>query len=136
MRFHPGLCFRDLHRLLGWPLGSLQRHLARLVDEGRLVALRHRNTVRYFEAGAGWTAAWRQAVALNDPDARRLHDWLLAHPRVRQPEVGSATREWGWTRTRMRRRLAMLAEAGLASCGNEGPAVWCGVPAMEGLRDC
>ncbi|MEA3203560.1 MAG: rane protein, partial [Thermoplasmata archaeon] len=34
---HPGLSFRELQRRLGWPLGSAQRHLARLVADGALV---------------------------------------------------------------------------------------------------
>jgi hypothetical protein len=109
----PGLSFRALQRRLGWPTGPLQAHVARLVETRILVAQPYRNTVRYFENHGRYRDSWLEVTALRDPDARRLHGWLLAHPDAAQHETVQVARGWGWTRAKALRRLTGLEEAGL-----------------------
>ncbi|MEA3203130.1 MAG: hypothetical protein QOI63_803 [Thermoplasmata archaeon] len=109
----PGVSFRALQRRLGWPHGTLRNHVQRLLEDGVIVAHPYRNTVRYFENHGAFTNRWLPTAHLQDPDTRRLHEWLLRHPAVGQSQVTRETQGWGWSRSKTRRRLADLKEAGL-----------------------
>ncbi|MFO1534225.1 MAG: winged helix-turn-helix transcriptional regulator, partial [Thermoplasmatota archaeon] len=109
----PGLSSRSLQRRLGWSRGTLLFHLKRLVEEGHVAAQPYKNTVRYFENHGRYADAWRKVVELRDPDASRLHEWLLAHSGVDQTGIVEETLGWGWDRNKVRRQLRNLQQAGL-----------------------
>jgi predicted transcriptional regulator len=106
---------RELQRRLGWQTGHLRFHLDRLLEAGLVVAHAHRNTVRHFEDHGRYAGTWRQVVHLRDPEARRLHEWLLANPAADQVRIVQEAGRWGWSRARVRRRLRDLGEAGLVA---------------------
>jgi DNA-binding transcriptional ArsR family regulator len=120
IRSQPGLSFRALQRHLELHTGTLEHHLKRLVDARVVVARPHGNTVRYFENHGRYDGTWRQVAQLLDPEARRLHAWLLENPGAGQAAVVAAAREWGRSRTATQRRLAGLLRAGLLEDQGEG----------------
>ncbi|MEA3204308.1 MAG: hypothetical protein QOI63_1988 [Thermoplasmata archaeon] len=119
----PGLSFRALQRRLGWPTGPLQAHVARLLAARLVVAQPYRNTVRYFENHGRYRDTWQGVAVLRDPEAERLHAWLLAHPAAGQGAVVAEAAAWGWKRSRALRRLKGLEEAGLVERRRDGRTV-------------
>lgn len=117
---HPGLSWNGLRRHLDWPDGTLRFHLGRLLEDGLVVKQRLRNTVRLFENHGRYSRTWRQVAPLQDPEARRLHEWLLRNPGVDQTCVVNEAAGWAWTRAKARRRLQVLVEAGLVSVRSVG----------------
>jgi predicted transcriptional regulator len=120
---NPGLSFRGLQRLLGWPTGTLRHHAERLLDERIIVAEPYRNTVRYFENHGRYKDTWRTVAPLQNPDVRRLLDWLQQQPETTQGGVTQHVLAWGWDRNKARRCLRELQEAGLLASRREGRRV-------------
>lgn len=117
---HPGLSRSALQRHLGWPSGTLRFHLGRLMEDGLVVRQRLGNTARFFENHGRYSHTWRQVAPLRSDDARRLHAWLLEHPGASQADVSAETARWEWDRSKTRRRLQVLMDAGLVSCRAAG----------------
>jgi hypothetical protein len=114
IRAEPGLPYREIQRRLGWPNGTLNNHIARLMDVRLVVAKPYRNTVRYFENHGRHEADWKREALLRDPDLSRLLGWLREHPARTQADVlAHAQAAWGWTRSTTQDRLRELVEGGL-----------------------
>jgi predicted transcriptional regulator len=121
IRAEPGQSFRGLQRRLGWQNGTLSNHMARLLDARLVASRRYRNTVRYFESAACADAAWAAAVVLANPDLRRLHGWLQAHPTSTQGAVvAHGLAAWGWRRSTTQDRLRELEEGGVVEVQRHG----------------
>jgi DNA-binding transcriptional ArsR family regulator len=113
IRDEPGLSFREIQRRLNLSVGTLQKHINRLKDDGIVMAKPHRNTMRYFDNDELNKSTWKATAPLRDPDAQRLHEWLLAHPGTGQTALAQQTATWGWTLAKTRRRLDLLQEGNL-----------------------
>jgi hypothetical protein len=113
IRADPGLSWSGLQRQLGWPTGTLLFHLGRLEEAGIVVGQPYRNTVRYFENHGRYATSWHELAPLRDPDASRLHAWLLLNPGLDQTRIAQAAQAWGWPRARTLRRLQRLQEGNL-----------------------
>jgi len=119
----PGVSLRRLRAGTGLANGVALHHLARLLDGGHVVAHRHRNALLFFENHGRYSTSWRAVAALADEGNRRLHAWLAANPQAKQAQVVDAGRAWGWRRSAVQKRLALLEEAGLVERRREGRVV-------------
>jgi DNA-binding transcriptional ArsR family regulator len=133
VRDEPGLSFRELQRRLDFPVGTLQKHLKRLKDDRLVMTRQHRNTLRFFENSPVHQGSWKQTAPLRNPEARRLHDWLAAHP-TNQAQLAQETASWGWTLAKTRRRLALLEEGGVLAVQRVGGRVFYRIVASPTAR--
>lgn len=129
---NPGLAFRDLLRLTGLANGVALHHVRTLVRHGLIARHAVGNTLRLFENHGRYDKDWRTVAALRDDEARLLHAWLKARGRCRQLDAIAAARDWGWSPTATKRRLAGLVEAGLAASARHGRVRWYEAAASPG----
>jgi predicted transcriptional regulator len=96
-----------------------RHHLKRLQSFGFVVAQDHAGTVRYFENHGRYAATWKNALAMRDPNLRRLMERLGEHPDQSQQELSDAL---GAARSVVQRRLRRLENWGLVSASRNGRA--------------
>ncbi len=117
---NPGATFRELVRGTGIPAGTARHHIGALLG-GRLIQEHaHKSTLRYFENHGRYEETWNTVVLLREPDLKRLHDWVLAHPGSAQGAVVAAGASWGWSRSTTQHRLKRLGEEGLVEFREHG----------------
>jgi predicted transcriptional regulator len=111
---HPGASYRTLMDVTGLSDGGTRHHLATLARVGLIAIQRHGGQVLYFENHGRYDTTWKNVAALRDPELRRLHEWIQAHPEASQLEIiRQASQAWGLPRSATRRRLRRLMEWGL-----------------------
>jgi DNA-binding MarR family transcriptional regulator len=120
---NPGLSLAGVRQACGLANGVALHHLDRLVREGRIVAHRERNTLRFCENHGRYARTWRQEAARREPGNRELLAWLATRPGASQSEAVQAAAAWGWRRSLVQKRLARLADAGLLARSRTGRIV-------------
>ncbi len=117
---NPGATFRELLRGTGIMSGTARHHVAVLKRSGMIMEREHKQTHRFFENGGKFEDNWQEVVLLREPELKRLHDWLVNHPRSPQRVILEASEPWGWSRSTTQHRLKRLVDDGLVVIRQQG----------------